>query len=207
MPKVSAEYLDKRRQVILDAALSCFARNGFHETTIQDVAREAGVSHGAIYRYFPSKEDMVVASAHRDRAARAKRFDAAEEAGTPLEVLDAVLSGYIARHWGPERTIQARLRAQLFSEAVRNPRTRKLVQINREDVLDKMSAIVRRAQADGQIDPTLDPRAVARVAAAIYDGLTIQQALDTTLDLAMCIPVVSALLRGTFAQPPGREVQ
>jgi TetR/AcrR family transcriptional regulator, repressor for uid operon len=45
-----------RRTRILDAAETCFVRSGFHRTTMQDVAAEAGMSAGNLYRYFPSKE-------------------------------------------------------------------------------------------------------------------------------------------------------
>lgn len=48
-----------RREQILDAAEACFVRNGFHRTTMADLAREAAMSQGNFYRYFASKEDIV----------------------------------------------------------------------------------------------------------------------------------------------------
>ena len=65
MPKVSAEHLANRRQQILDAAASCFARNGFHRTSMQDIVKESGLSAGLIYRYFTGKDDMIVAIVER----------------------------------------------------------------------------------------------------------------------------------------------
>src|SRR5580693_3423434 len=56
-----------RRQEILAAALRCFARNGFHSTTIADVVRESGVSQGTFYLYFQTKDDVIAALAD-DRA-------------------------------------------------------------------------------------------------------------------------------------------
>ncbi len=47
----------------LRAAVVCFAREGFHRTTIQDIVHESKLSPGAIYRYFASKEDIIVAIA------------------------------------------------------------------------------------------------------------------------------------------------
>ena len=63
MPRVSEAHLAARRQQILDAARVCFTRNGFHATSMQDVIAEAGLSVGAVYRYFRSKEELVAAIA------------------------------------------------------------------------------------------------------------------------------------------------
>ncbi|WP_433562346.1 TetR/AcrR family transcriptional regulator [Nocardia sp. CA-151230] len=61
MPRVSEEHLERRRQQILDAAQSCFARKGLHATTMQDVFAESGLSAGAVYRYFKSKDEIIAA--------------------------------------------------------------------------------------------------------------------------------------------------
>src|SRR5262249_32260773 len=58
MPKVSREHEQRRRNEILRTALKCFARRGYHETTMDDVVGEAGLSKGALYQYFKGKEDL-----------------------------------------------------------------------------------------------------------------------------------------------------
>lgn len=63
LPRVSQQYKDDQRGEILAAARRCFLRDGFHRTSMQDVFTEAGKSAGAVYRYFPKKEDMIVAVA------------------------------------------------------------------------------------------------------------------------------------------------
>jgi TetR/AcrR family fatty acid metabolism transcriptional regulator len=50
--------VDKRR-LILDAAVTVFARKGFHECRVSDVADEAGVAYGLVYHYFNSKEEIL----------------------------------------------------------------------------------------------------------------------------------------------------
>ena len=59
------------------AAEACFVRNGFHRTTMSDLAREAAMSQGNFYRYFASKEDIVLAMAERDRARGAAELEEA----------------------------------------------------------------------------------------------------------------------------------
>jgi TetR/AcrR family transcriptional regulator, transcriptional repressor of aconitase len=63
MPKVTHEYRDARRDQILSAARRCFLRNGFHATSVQDLVAESGLSSGAVYRYFASKDDVIIAIA------------------------------------------------------------------------------------------------------------------------------------------------
>ncbi len=65
MPKVSAAHEQKRREQILDAAMACFARQGYHATSVEDIVHESGLSVGAIYSYFGSKEDLFLAVASR----------------------------------------------------------------------------------------------------------------------------------------------
>jgi AcrR family transcriptional regulator len=66
MPKVSQDYRDARRAQILDAARRCFLREGFHATSMQDLFAESGLSAGAVYRYFASKDDVIFAIAEQN---------------------------------------------------------------------------------------------------------------------------------------------
>ena len=65
MPKTSEAAKEARRTQILDAAVRCFARTGYYATTIEDVVRETGLSRGALYLYFPSKEALYLAISER----------------------------------------------------------------------------------------------------------------------------------------------
>src|ERR687894_2377279 len=65
---LATDTASERRARILDAAERCFVRAGFHRTTMQDVAAEAGMSPGNLYRYFRSKDVIVAGLAERDRA-------------------------------------------------------------------------------------------------------------------------------------------
>ncbi len=71
MPKISDRQRESRRQQILEAALACFSANGFHQTGMADIVRQSGLSHGAVYLYFQSKDDLIEALAddrHRREA-------------------------------------------------------------------------------------------------------------------------------------------
>ena len=84
-PRVLAEELpSERRTHILDAAERSFTRGGFHGTTMQDVAAEAGMSPGNLYRYFASKDALVAGPlrARPRRPVQGIRGDAREPAAT-----------------------------------------------------------------------------------------------------------------------------
>ncbi|QWF77785.1 TetR/AcrR family transcriptional regulator [Amycolatopsis sp. CA-230715] len=101
MPRVSQQYKDDQRAQILDAARRCFVRNGFHQTSMQDVFTEAGKSAGAVYRYFPSKEAMIVATATQNLEDVGDVLRAAVAAGTGRglgPVLAELLDAVAARH-------------------------------------------------------------------------------------------------------------
>jgi TetR/AcrR family transcriptional regulator, transcriptional repressor of aconitase len=68
MPKVSQSYLNARRSQILEAAIVCFSRDGFHRTTMQNIVKESKLSPGAIYNYFESKEEIIEAIANERHA-------------------------------------------------------------------------------------------------------------------------------------------
>jgi len=63
MPKVTEQHREARRAQILNAARRCFVRQGFHETSMQELLAEAGLSSGAVYGYFSSKDELIVAIA------------------------------------------------------------------------------------------------------------------------------------------------
>ncbi len=77
MPHKRTETADDRRRQILDAAIVCFARTGFHQTSMHDISAEAGISVGLIYRYFKNKDEVISAIADgtqkRDRAVAGAR--------------------------------------------------------------------------------------------------------------------------------------
>jgi AcrR family transcriptional regulator len=197
LPKVSEAELALRREQLLDAAIACFARNGFHQTTMDDIAREARVSPGLIYRYFTSKEDVVEATVRARERARAARFQAAQRRAGAVQAPDELLDVYFSRAVHP---VTVPFELQLYGEAVRNARVRESLRTAWDDVLARFEEIIRRGQAQGEIDPALEPRAVARLFLAAYVGLTIQQTVDPEVDIGKFADVLKALYRGGFSR-------
>ena len=118
MPKLKPDTQRARREHILDAALTCFARGGFHATTMQAICREAGVSPGALYVYFDSKEALIAGLCERDRAEFAERFAHLAAAPDFLEALAAIGEHYFV----DESPDKQRFVVEMGIESTRNPR-------------------------------------------------------------------------------------
>jgi TetR/AcrR family transcriptional regulator, transcriptional repressor of aconitase len=195
MPRVSAAYLAERRAHVLAAAVRCFAREGFHRATMQDVVRESGLSPGALYRYFASKEALVAAIAEERHAAERAALDAArsEDVGEAVRAIAQAFLGPLARR--DERQWR-RVTVQLWGEALRNPAVMRVIRGGLDGPLRSLAALFRRGQREGTLPDDVDPAALARVTAAVFQGLVLQLTWQPALDLAPCVAAALRLLDG-----------
>jgi AcrR family transcriptional regulator len=181
MPKVSDEHLAARRRQILGAALVCFSRRGFHQTPMQAIFDEAGLSPGAVYRYFKSKEEIVQAIASETLGGFARAIEPGpdEEPLGPVELLDRFFDFIEGVELRRERL---RLAIQAWGEVLHNPELSDFVRGLVDDLRTRMSATLREAQRRGALDPELDTDAAARVLIAIAQGFVVQSAWFEDLD-------------------------
>ena len=105
MPKLKPATQRARREHILDAAEVCFARAGFHRTTMQDICKEALISPGALYVYFNSKEDLIAGLTERDRADFAERFAELSAAPDFMQALSPLGEHYFVEEPAHKRTM------------------------------------------------------------------------------------------------------
>ncbi|WUH92019.1 TetR/AcrR family transcriptional regulator [Streptomyces sp. NBC_00433] len=174
MPKVSAEHREARRRQILDAAWVCFERNGFHKTSMPDVFAEAGLSAGAVYRYFPGKEALITAIAEVSTRQLVDILDAhlaKSEPAPPEELLPAIVEDLTALGAG---TAPAPMALQVWSEMMRDRQLAGAVADMLGAVQERLTELCRRYQAAGVLDPGLDPGDTARVLIALIQGWIIQ---------------------------------
>ncbi len=114
-----------RRAQVLDAAVQCFGRSGFHGAAMADIAAEAAMSVGQIYRYFANKEAIIAAIVARDLEEAAKLMEAVRaRRGEPVEELIEVVRYKMAHLNDP---IRAALSLEILAEAARNARVAEIV--------------------------------------------------------------------------------
>ncbi len=195
MPKVLPEYLQRRRQQILDAAGACFCRDGFHQTTMQDICQCAELSPGALYRYFPSKEEIIRAIGEEACDRDLEHIEAIKAEGDDaFQVMENLAREFFSRIDHPNLGLDI----ELWAEARRNPQVKATWQRGHQAIIDSFSDFARTAQARGQISPQLDPEAIARVFASLFQGLVLQKAFADDIDVWKYVDVVMAMGRGMF---------
>jgi AcrR family transcriptional regulator len=203
MPKISQAKRDARQQQILDAALACFSENGFHQTGMADIVRRSGLSHGAVYLYFQSKDDLIEALAV-DRHRQEILLNAvAEHADNPMDGLRELIRGYARWMSDPSAEPTRRVGVNGWAEALRNERVRAGVIEGIEVPRSVIVGLVERAQAEGVLSRDLSADAIARALIALFQGFLLQVAWKQPLDIDACIAVMDRMLQG-FA-PPGND--
>lgn len=173
MPRITPERHEATRQSLLQAARDVFVARGFHAARIDDVVAASGLSVGAIYGYFRSKDELIRACIlAANRAESEAVLASARHDGTFLERLDRAIDGW----W--DYTIAApgvpAFLAEIWAAASHNPLIRDLVARRRERAVTVASILLHEAVASGALSPATDVDLAARSLAALLDGLVIE---------------------------------
>ncbi len=200
MPKVTEEYSDNRRQQIIAGAYRCFARKGFHQATMRDIYTETGLSAGAVYHYFASKEEIIAASFDIDYRRGLQALEQAADDPDPMAVIDQLVDIFYTGLESAAALGADRVNIQGWGEALVNPQLltplRDTLQVFRE----RLERVVRRGQAAGAINPDIDPGAAGEVIFSSYLGLYLQKAFLPQLEVGRYKAAVLALIHGKFAR-------
>jgi AcrR family transcriptional regulator len=190
MPKLKPDTQRARREHILDAAERCFARAGFHRCTMQDICAEAGVSPGALYIYFSSKEDLIAGLAERDRAEFQARFASLAGAHDLIKALEALGEQYFVEEPAHKRL----LCVEIGVESTRNPQVGAIFRSVDQYVNSSFEDFFARLKSEGRIAPELDIPTLARVFSVIGDGMIWRRAIDPDFDSKAVMPAIIALV-------------
>ena len=165
--------LDRRSQ-ILDAALICFAKRGFHQTSMHDISAEAGISVGLIYRYFENKEAVISAMADRHKKEISEVLQRAKQAPTLLESLEILFTAHCCEE--ATRVVSAFV-VDLYAEASRNPRVADLVRDVLETAMAGVTELISKAPEAQNTTRGLSPAEMAELIFAVARGMLMLDAL------------------------------
>ena len=145
----------------------CFAKHGFHQTSMHDISAEAGISVGLIYRYFKNKEEVIAALAAEHKKDIADLIERAGQAPTLLEAMEILFTSHCCEH-SPQ--IISAFVVDLFAEASRNPRVAKVLRNVAKTKTDGVADLIARSPEGRRLAPWLDPHEIAEMIFALNDG-------------------------------------
>lgn len=202
MPKISDQKRESRRQQILDAALACFSEDGFHQTGMADIVKRSGLSHGAVYLYFQSKDDLIEALADDRHRREAVLNSVVQGARDPFDGLRALIAVYA--QWLTDPTGEARRRVGIhgWAEALRNRRVRASVVEGIDMPRAVIVALIERAQHDGLFKRDVSADAIARILIAMFQGFVLQKSWGQDFDVEASMEAVGQVIDGFRTTKP-----
>jgi len=194
MRRANVQLAADRRSEILSAAQSCFARAGFHQTSMQEICAEAGMSPGNLYRYFRSKEEIIAGIAERDRAETAQSL-AAVSAENFFDGLAALAQQHLV-----ERSVeQVALCAEIMAESRRNPAVARIYQDIEADARARFIELLKSAAERGEISRDIELNGTVTVLFALADGLSWRRAVEPSFNAEAVMPIVLRMVQQLLA--------
>ena len=164
-----------RRAQILEAAIVCFAKRGFHQASMHDISAEAGISVGLIYRYFENKEAVISAMADRHKKEISEVLERARQAPTLLESLEILFTAHCCE--GEPQIISAFV-VDLYAEASRNPHVADLVRDVLQTSMNGVTELIARSPEAGRAAHGLTPDELSELIFAVARGMLMRDVLQ-----------------------------
>ncbi len=179
-PKVTEEYKQTIREKILQSAEALFANKGYHETSMDDIVKESGLSKGAIYGYFESKQELFLALSDRRLASILGKIQSifSPEDSTIKKIDKAVEITFGPRIESSEEASReaCRMNLELWVEAPRIESLQHRLDSRYESVHKFVADIVDEGIKKGEFRQDIDSNALASILLATIDGLSLHWA-------------------------------
>jgi AcrR family transcriptional regulator len=176
MPPNQIEPSPDRPAQILEAAMVCFAKHGFHQASMHDISAEAGISVGLIYRYFANKEAVISAMADRHKKEIHDVLERAQLAPSLLESLEILFTAHCCEN-SPK--VQSAFVVDLYAEASRNPQIADLVRDVLQTAMDGVTDLIARSpEAKSGATHGLEAHEMAELIFAVARGMLMRDVLQ-----------------------------
>jgi len=175
MPKVLPEYKEEAKKRIIAASVEVMSEKGYSQTTMEDIATHLGVSKGALYLYFKSKEDLIVESA-KNMQLHLSQLRRMQTAGSSTRDLIDVWIEILDNFMPFDPKINT-LYFELVALTERNPEINKISAKNLEVEIEMIEHEMTTQQHRGLIRTDADPRTIAVAMISIFNGLRLMNIL------------------------------
>jgi TetR/AcrR family transcriptional regulator, repressor for uid operon len=162
----------RRRREIVEAAMGCFRKRGFHQASMHEICAAAGISAGALYRYFPSKADIILAIAEEEQRATEALMDSIAAGADITETLVGIAREVVSRCGANQP-----LAADVLAEAMRDPALAKRFAEHVLDMQVRLARAIAAGQRHGSVERSIDPETAARLVTLLIDGLVLRAAV------------------------------
>jgi AcrR family transcriptional regulator len=205
MPRISEERRDARRGQIIDAARACVLEHGLEAVSMEMIIARSGLSTGAVYRYFKSKDDLIraaITAATSEIGAVAAPILAGPNPARPSQLLAELLAawvGYSRSGVGAAADLD-RMPVALhgWSYAQTDPEAKAILQASLRGFRERCVPLVKQWQTDGLIAGGVEPDAVAQLILSICLGFVAQRSLTGDAEVQAYADALAAL---TTAHP------
>ncbi len=190
----------ERRAQILRAARAVFVERGYLSARVDDIAKRAGLSKGAVYFYYESKRELFLQLVREEQEATYRFLEDAEKDSRPAQIklldLGRQYLGYFAGLKTPPRFFLVSTEA-----AIRDDEIREELSATHERFVDATMRILAQGMAEGTFRP-MEPAIVAQLFKAMIDGFAGEAAIGIRPDpQQLAESGISAILHGIMAQP------
>lgn len=197
MRKTDPAKQQAKRQQIIDAAIICFAKSGFHATSTAQICIQAGMSPGNLFHYFPTKDAIIVAIAELDRNETAQALAAVAIVPNVIDGLISLAQQLLLA--ACDHSYSA-ISIEIAAEAMRNPAVAALFSANDAQARASLKALLARGVAQNQVDYSLDLDQAASWLIALLEGGVGRAALEPGFDVAANHATLSLMIR-RFLKP------
>lgn len=196
------EQRSQAKDKILSAAAACFAEKGYSGCSVQDIADRAGMSKGALYVYYKSKEKLFKTMFLLEHHSAKGRMESSTAKAPFLNGIIQFMAQCISNSNFP---IDHRLWAEVLAVAARDPAIKQEFGSSEREMRKSWVAMLQKAVQAGEIDQSLDLNAVAIWLIALGDGLILRVADDPDYDFMKNLPLFEKLVRRALRPDPTDE--
>lgn len=168
MPKVVPEYKEAAKDKIIKAAFKTFTKKGYHETTMQDIAKEIGVSKGALYQYYKNKKELlneIVLSYHTMFREVLKTSFEKQETTIAEEGSHALLKKYRLHH---------EMLFEVIAIAGHDQEIKQSLKAEYEKDIKLLEEYMQKHIEKGHLKVKIEPNTLAQLYVALYLGMAMK---------------------------------
>jgi len=196
MPRVVPEYKEEAKTRILTAANQVFGEKGYRQATMDDVAKKLGVSKGALYLYFASKEELFEAICRTEPLAfKEILYSSFSENTNPIESAGEFFDKMLKRYGS-----NSGLSFEIFSEASHNPRLRRVLKKTQDEYAATLMSYLDEGRKRGFLSENLDLRFLTYALIGLWNG--IETLVVTGLPIEDARRAWLEGFKAIFLQPP-----